>query len=93
MRLSEKALENETCIGMFTTWQEDSDHGRGGVAPQWIGAQRYRRLERNLHPAKIGPRHRRALKARIDVWISKFAVGRHAWRAHARYDVRKLATV
>jgi hypothetical protein len=23
MRLSEKALENETCIGMFTTWEEE----------------------------------------------------------------------
>jgi DNA-binding NarL/FixJ family response regulator len=44
-------------------------------------------LERNLYPAEIGPRHRRALKARIDVWISQSAVGRHARRA----DTRRVA--
>jgi len=48
------------------------------------GAQR-KRLERNLDPAEIGPRHRGALKAGIHVWISKFAVRRHARRADPRW--------
>jgi hypothetical protein len=46
--------------------------------------QRSTQSERNLYPAEIGPRHRRAQKALIDVWISQFAVGRHPRRTDAR---------